>query len=134
MALLALLECWAGDLSLVAIEGRVLDGEWAAAAHLEAIVEGGSAVEMIEAEAGAGVVDFEELDGCAGAVLDGGVDVVGVTAGEEHGCEGSGNGDLGGQCAPHQLADSESGGAEALDDFADCFSSRSRRLSISGRR
>ena len=49
----------------------------------------------VSAEAGAGVVDFKELDVGAGAVLDGGVDVVGVAGGDgeewqrEKNCEAS---------------------------------------------
>jgi hypothetical protein len=53
----------------------------AGAEDLEAIVEVGARGEVLGAEAGAGVVDFEEFDGLAGAVAYGGGDVGGVAAG-----------------------------------------------------
>ena len=91
LALLALGESGAGDLDLLAI-GVCRELERAAAADLEAIVEGRAGGELVDAEAGAGVIDFKELDGSAGAVLDGGVDVVGVAGG---GGEQSGGQDTG---------------------------------------
>ena len=53
----------------------------AGAQDLEAIVEVAPGGEILCAEAGAGVVDFEEVDGVAGAIADCGLDVGGVTAG-----------------------------------------------------
>ncbi len=53
----------------------------AGAEDLEAVVEVGSGGEGLGAEAGAGVVDFEEFDGLSGVVADGGGDVGGVAAG-----------------------------------------------------
>ena len=54
----------------------------AGAEDLEAVVEVGAGGEGLGSEAGAGVVDLEELDGLGGAVADGGGDVGGVAAGE----------------------------------------------------
>src|SRR5579875_3504774 len=71
-SLLAVGERRAGDLRFFAVLRRVADPERALA--------GG---EGIGAEAGIGVIDFEQPDGCAGAVFDGGVDVIGAAAGEQ---------------------------------------------------
>ncbi len=53
----------------------------AGAEDLEAVVEVGAGGEGLGAEAGAGIVDFEEFDGVGGAVADRGYDVWGVAAG-----------------------------------------------------
>ena len=82
LALLALIERGTADFCLLSAGIGVLKRERPAAAHLKAIVEDGSGVEMIDAKAGARVVDFKNLDGAAGFVLDGGVDVKGVAGGE----------------------------------------------------
>ncbi len=81
LALLALGEGGTRHLDLFPIGRCVGKLERAAAADLEAIVEGCAGGEAIDPEAGVGVIEFEELDGSAGAVLDGGVDVVGVARG-----------------------------------------------------
>lgn len=83
LSLLALGEGGTRDLDLFPIGGSVGKLERAAAANLEAIVEGRAVCETVDAETGAGVIEFEELDRRTGAVLDGCVDVVGV-AGAEH--------------------------------------------------
>src|SRR6266700_8366329 len=83
-----------GALGFLFVVGAVGVGELhvAGAEDLEAVVEVCAGGEALGAEAGAGVVDFEEFDGPAGAVADGGDDVGGVAAdgcdegGEE--CEG----------------------------------------------
>ena len=104
LALLALGEGGAGDLDLAAIGGRVLDVERAAAAYLEAIVEGRTGGEAIGPEAGVGVIDFKKLDGSAGAVFDGGVDVVGVAGGEvENEDEAGGKKPVAGRSATRHL-------------------------------
>jgi hypothetical protein len=82
LALLILCEVGTGDMDLISARGRVGDCERAAAANLEAIVKGFAFGEPVGSEAGTGVVDFEKLDGRAGSIFDGCVDVVGVTAGE----------------------------------------------------
>src|SRR5258707_14599177 len=64
----------------------------AGAEDLEAVVEVGAGGKVLGAEAGAGVVDFEEFDGPAGAVADCGGDVRGMAAGC---CEEGGEGDSG---------------------------------------
>jgi hypothetical protein len=62
---------------------------WAGAQDLEAIVEVCAGGQVLRAEAGAGVVDFEQLDGLAGAIADCGLNVGGVAAGgSEAGEEG----------------------------------------------
>ena len=80
LTVLALDEGGAGDVRRATVGIGVLDGEWTAAAYLEAVVECGAGLEAIGAEAGAGVVDFKKLDRRAGAVLEGGVDVIRATA------------------------------------------------------
>ncbi len=99
LTLLALDEGRAGDLDLLAVRACVSDFEWAAAADLEAIVVDRSRGDAIDAKAGAGVIDFKKLNIGAGAVLDGGVDVVRVArcGGEEDGGEKSGE-----ECAAHR--------------------------------
>jgi len=61
------------DLCLVAVRGRVLHLERTAAAQLNAIVEYCAGVQFVGSEAGAGIVDFEQLNGSPGAVFHGGV-------------------------------------------------------------
>jgi hypothetical protein len=51
------------------------------AEDLETVVEDGAGGEVLSAEAGAGVVDFEEFDRLRGVVADGGFDVGGAAAG-----------------------------------------------------
>ena len=72
-----------GAVGLVILVGAVGVEEFhvAGAEDLEAVVEIGSGSEVLSAEAGAGVVDFEEFDGPAGAIADGGRDVRGVATG-----------------------------------------------------
>jgi hypothetical protein len=53
----------------------------AGADDFEAVVEVCAGGEGLSSEAGAGVVDFEEFDGLAGSVADGGGDVRGLAAG-----------------------------------------------------
>jgi len=78
LALLALGKRGAGVKNLFTVDCCVGDLKRAAAADLESIVEGRAVCEAVDTEACAGVVDFEELHGSAGAVLDGAVDMVGV--------------------------------------------------------
>ena len=82
LALLVLGQGWASDLDLLPICGSERELERAVATYLEAIVEGRAVCERVDTEAGAWVIDFDELDGSASAVLDGDIDVVGVTGGE----------------------------------------------------
>src|SRR5579875_695694 len=82
-SLLAVGERRAGDLRFFAVLRRVADPERALAGDREAIAEVLARGEGIGAEAGIGVIDFEQPDGCAGAVFDGGVDVIGAAAGEQ---------------------------------------------------
>jgi hypothetical protein len=72
-----------GPVGFVVVMGAVGVEELhvAGAEDLEAVVEVGSGGEVLGAEAGAGVVDFEEFDGLGGVVADGGGDVGGVAAG-----------------------------------------------------
>ena len=83
MPLLVLNKFGASCLDLMAILCGVIDFDWTAAADLEAIVEKGSRSEAIDAKARAGIVDLEQLDFCAGVILDGCVDVVRVAGGEK---------------------------------------------------
>ena len=85
LALLALDKGGTGDLDLAAVGGDVFDFERAAAADLEAVVEDCAGCKLIDSEAGTGVIDFKKLDGRAGAVFDGRVDVVGVAGCKEDG-------------------------------------------------
>jgi hypothetical protein len=86
-ALLAIGQIRAGEMRLAAVGACVGEGERTAAANLESIAVDSACGEMIDAKAGAGIVHFEELDVGAGAVFDGGIDVVGMAAGEseQHG-------------------------------------------------
>ena len=72
-----------GAIGLVFLVGAVgveeLGG--AGAEDLEAVVEVGAGGEGLSAEAGAGVVDFEELNGLASMIADCGFDIRGVAAG-----------------------------------------------------
>ena len=83
LALLALYQHWARDLDRVAICCCVRDFELAAAVDLKPIVEVGAGGERVVAEGGAGVFDLKQLDGRAGAIFDGCIDVVGMAAREE---------------------------------------------------
>ena len=67
---------FAGDVGVGELHGT-------GAEDFEAVVEVCSGGEVLDAEAGAGVVDFDEGDGVGGAVADGGFDVGGVAAGED---------------------------------------------------
>ena len=53
----------------------------ARAQNLEAIVKVAAGCEVLRAEAGTRVVDFEEFDGLVGAIADCGLDICGVAAG-----------------------------------------------------
>ena len=73
-----------GAFGLFVVEGGVGVGEVdvAGAEDFEAVVEVCAGGEALGAEAGAGVVDFEEIDGLGGVVADGGGDVRRAAAGE----------------------------------------------------
>lgn len=86
LSLLAFDERGACDLNLLTARIGVTDFNGAAAADLKTIVKVGAGGEAIEAEAGAGIVDFQELYVCARMILDGCVDVVRMTAGEKKSC------------------------------------------------
>jgi hypothetical protein len=81
-AFLAFRDRGTADQVLLAVSGCVLDFERTTALKLNAVVEGGIGGEGVVAETGVGVVDFEELDCAAGAVLYRGFDVVGAATGE----------------------------------------------------
>ena len=83
-----------GAFGLVFLVGAVGVEEFggAGAQDFEAIVKVGAGCEVLCAEAGAGVVDFEEFDGLVGVIADGGLDVWGVAAG------GCGEADQGYEC------------------------------------
>jgi|ERR1700733_7306717 len=90
------------------------------AEDLETVVEVRTGSEILGAEAGAGVVDFEQLDGLRGVVADGGLDVRGAAAG------GRENDDARGKSAngTHEFKSIKSiGGAKGID----CASCRFRR-------
>lgn len=72
-----------GAIGFVVVLGAVgvKDLHVAGAKNLEAVVEVGSGSEVLGPETGAGVIDFEEFDGTAGAIADGGGDVGGAAAG-----------------------------------------------------
>ena len=78
---LALGNGWAVDLHRVVVRGCVLHLERTIAAQLDAVMEDRASVQLVGSEAGAGVVDFEQLNWLSGAIFDGGVHVVGVAAG-----------------------------------------------------
>ena len=84
LALLALDEGGAADLDLLFVCACVGDFERTVAADLKAIVVDRTGDNTVGAKAGTGVVNFKELNVGAGAVLDGGVDMVRVAGG---GCE-----------------------------------------------
>ena len=77
---------------IVKIAGGVGKADIAGADDLEAVVKGGSGSEALGAETGAGVIDFEQVDGLAGAVDDDGGYVRGFAADDgkkdEKGCCG----------------------------------------------
>ena len=81
--LLPFRECGARDLDRLAVCRGVLHLELATAADLKPVLKIGAGGQGVGAEAGAGIVHFEKLDGRAGAIFDGGVDVVGVAGGKE---------------------------------------------------
>ena len=84
LAMLRFNEIGTVDVNLASRGIGVLDDELAAAADLEAIVEDGSGIEPIVAKTGAGIVNLEKLNRRTGAVFDGGIDVIGVAAGDEY--------------------------------------------------
>jgi len=77
-ALLAVGQLGSGDLGLYAAGNGVAELERATALNLNAVVKGCAGGQCICAEAGAGVVNLEELDGGSGAILHGDFDVVGA--------------------------------------------------------
>ena len=81
-AFLAFRDRGTADQVLLAVSGCVLDFERTTALKLNAVLEGGIGGEGVVAKAGVGVVDFEELDCAAGAVLYRGFDVVGAATDE----------------------------------------------------
>ena len=142
LALLALNERRAGDLDLLFIAGGVFDLERTTAVDLKTIVVNRPRGDAVNAKAGAGVVDFEELNVGAGAVLDGCVDVVGVASGDGEKSAGKKNcEDCAAWCgdAGHLFSSSLGGAEPTAEEFgaaclAASFSRRSSRLSSSGRR
>ena len=77
---------FAGGVGVVELEGAVADDG-------EAVVEVRGGGEGLGAEAGGGVIDFNECDGSRGAVGDGGVDVGGSAADCEKGEKNDGAGE-----------------------------------------
>jgi len=82
LALLLFNKGGAGDEDFGPVAGRVSQGERAAAADLNAIVEIGAGSNRVSAKAGAGIVDFDESNSGAGAVFNGDVDVMRVAGGQ----------------------------------------------------
>jgi hypothetical protein len=140
LALLALGKSWTGDMDLQAVGGCVLDSERAFAANLEAIMENGIGSELVGAKAGAGVVHFKKLNGCAGAIFDGRIDVVGMAGGDKESSEADCEKEASSADGARQSPDSSMGGVTwaaeggSVPCFVTSFSSRSRRLRSSGRR
>ena len=81
LALLRLGERRAFDLLRMAVAGRVLHLELTAAAQLDAVVEAGTRGQTVGSKTGAGIIDFEQLNCCSGAVFDRGFNLIGVAAG-----------------------------------------------------
>ena len=89
LALLRLGERGAIDLLGMAVAGGVLHFERTTAAQLDPVVEAGAGGQGVGSEAGAGIIDFEQLYRGAGAVFDGSFNLIGVTGGGwDQGCEG----------------------------------------------
>ena len=68
--------------------GSVGECERSAALNLDAVVKDGAGSKGFFSETGAGVVNFEELDGGAGLVLDRDLHVGGAAGGEDEGGDG----------------------------------------------
>jgi len=83
----ALFEEWAVGLVILMGAVGVEELHTAGAEYFETVVEVCAGGEILSAEAGAGVVDFEEFDGLSGVIADGRGDVGGVAA---YWCEKSG--------------------------------------------
>jgi hypothetical protein len=75
----------------------------AGAENLEAVVEVCAGGEVLRAKAGAGVIDFDELDGVGSAVADRRSDVGGVAAGR---CDEAGE-----ECEAHERQEYQAGRA-----------------------
>src|SRR5450631_2606458 len=117
--------------------GGVLHLEPACTLYLDAIVEVSSVSKSIGSKAGAGIVDLEELNRSPGPVFDCSLHVMGTASGREHQSRQQysspdSNEILASSC--HSLFRFWAGAASSLGCAATCFSSRSRRLSNSGRR
>ena len=124
------------DVNLPSRRIGVFNGELAAAANLKAIVKYGSRIESIVAKTGAGIINFEELHRRSRAVFDGGIDVVGMAAGEKRTRDHGGDEQQSalfpmGHYSASLVCDEES---EGEFWWPNAFSSRSMRLSNSGRR
>ena len=74
-ALVAFLEVWTFRFFVAEGGSGVGEGDVASAEDLEAVVEVCAGSEALGAEAGTGVIEFEEIDGLGGAVADRGGDV-----------------------------------------------------------
>jgi hypothetical protein len=81
MAFGTFFEGWAVGFVVVVGAVGVEELGGAFAEDLETVVKVGAGSEVLCAEAGAGVVDFDEFDGLGGVVADGGLDVGGAAAG-----------------------------------------------------
>ena len=73
--LVAFLEVWTFRFFVAEGGGGVGERDVSGAEDFEAVVEVCARSEALGAEAGAGVVEFEEIDGLGGAIADGGCDV-----------------------------------------------------------
>ena len=137
LALLPLGEHRPFNLCGMAVAGCVLHLDRTAASQLDAVVEDGARGQAVGSKAGAGVIDLEELKRCSGAVFDRGFHVIGVAAGSQpkHRQENCGQNP---PVKPASSDHSRSASAACVPSgeawAATFFSTRSRRLSISGRR
>jgi hypothetical protein len=78
----AFFEAGAGGAMVLVLAVGVGELHGAGANDLKAVVEVGSGGEVLGAEAGAGIVHFDECDGVGGVVAYGGFDVGGAASGE----------------------------------------------------
>ena len=81
-SLLVVGELRAVDVGLRFVRIRIGDGERSGTLNLNAVMERCTRGNGFRTEAGAGVIDFEEMNGRAGLILDVDFDVIGTASGK----------------------------------------------------
>ena len=137
LALLPLGEHRPFNLCGMAVAGCVLHLDRTAASQLDAVVEDGARGQAVGSKAGTRVIDLEQLNRCAGAVFDRGIHVIRVATGSQpkHRQENCGqNPPMKPASRDHSRSTSATWAPSGEAWAATFFSTRSRRLSSSGRR